>query len=110
MTHGMTQGLTHGIADGETHGMTHGLTDGVAHGMTYGVTHGITHGVASVITREIDLNFRVERRWKQWKQSLGKFSCILYNYNPAVNSSMDIAVFSTSIFLIYSPRGTFSGF
>lgn len=53
--------------------MTHGLTDGVAHGMTYGVTHGITDGVAYGMTHEIDLNFRVERRWKQ---SLDIFSCI----------------------------------
>lgn len=62
------------------------------------------------VARQIDVTSRVERRWKQWKQSLGKFSCILYNYNPAVNSSMDITVFSTPIFLFYSPRGTFSVF
>lgn len=53
------------------------------------------------MARQIDVTSRVERRWKQW---IDAFSCISYNYNPAGNFSMDIAVFSTPIFLIYSPR------
>lgn len=121
MTDGVAYGMTHGVTYGKTHGMTHGKTHGITHGKTHGLTESSTWNDVwsdtwndtwnnGWVARQIDATSRVERRWKQWKQSLGKFSCILYNYNPAVNSSMDIAVFSTSIFLIYSPRGTFSGF